>query len=101
MNIIDLRKGPRRSLTTPRVDERRKVVHEFGSPEWLEYVQENQVDCPMTDRRKEERAAEKRQLSDRREQFAETPVDSIDNYTRIYLTPAEKEILQDLYLDDL
>jgi hypothetical protein len=101
MNIIDLRKGPRRSSTTQRVDERRKVSHEFGSPEWLEYLQENQVDCPMDDRRKAERRTEKRQLSDRREEFAEMPADSINNYNRIYLTPAEKEILQDLYLDEL
>jgi hypothetical protein len=101
MNIIDLRKGPRRSSATQRAGERRKVSHEFGSPEWLKYIQENQVDCPLSDRRKAERRTEKRQLSDRREQFAETPVDSVNNYTRIYLTPAEKEILQDLYLDDI
>lgn len=101
MNIIDLRKGPRRSMTTHRTDERRKVVHEFGSPEWLQHIKDNQVDYPMADRRKTERRTEKRQLSDRREQYSTEAADSMNNYTRIYLTPAEKQIIQDLYLGDL
>jgi len=47
MYIIDLRKGPRRSLINQRVEERRKVTSEFGSPEWLKYIKNNQVDCPQ------------------------------------------------------
>lgn len=101
MNIIDLREGSRRSSTTRRTNERRKVEHEFGSPEWLKYIKENQVDCPMIDRRKADRRTEKRQLSDRREQHVEEPGNSITDYERIFLTPAEKQLLEDLYLKDL
>jgi hypothetical protein len=107
MNIIDLREGPRRSVTTRRIaerrlDERRKVVHEFGSSEWLKYINDNQLDCPTIDRRKSERRTEKRQVSERRgEQNPAKPVNSEKKYTRIFLTPAEKKLLEDLYLGDL
>ena len=101
MNIIDLREGPRRSLITGRIDERRKVAHEFVSSEWLKYIKDNAVDCPKIDRRIAERHTEKRQYPDRREPHVAQPADAMNNHVRIFLSPAEKQLIKDLYLSEL
>ena len=101
MNIIDLRKSLRRSPTNQRKEDRRKVPYEFGSPEWLEYMKNNNLDCPKFDRRKGERRNEKRKLPDRRQQQPAEPIFSEKKYARIFLTPAEKKLIEDLYLNDL
>ena len=98
MNIIEMREGPRRSSTTQRIVDRRKVPYEFGSPEWLEYIKNNQVDCPKFNRRRAERRTEK---SDRRQQHDAQPIRSGEKYARVLLSPAEKKLIEDLYLDDL
>ncbi len=100
MNIIELRKTLRRSSVTQRITERRKIPYEFGTPEWLEYIKQNHLDRPIYNRRKEDRRNDKRRLPDRRQQLAET-VRSENNYGRIFLTPAERKLLEDLYLSDL
>jgi hypothetical protein len=101
MNIINLRKNPRRSATTQRIADRRKVAYEFGSPEWLKYIKNNHVDCPIFDRRKAERRTEKRLLPDRREQYIDESIHSEKKHARIFLTPAQKKLIEDLYLTDL
>jgi hypothetical protein len=101
MNIIDLRKSLRRSSVTQRKEDRRKVPYEFGSPEWLEYITKNNLDCPKFDRRKGERRNDKRRLPDRRQQLTEEPIRSEKKYARIFLTPAERKLIEDLYLNDL
>ena len=100
MNIIDLRKSLRRSSVTQRITDRRKVPYEFGSPEWLEYLKKNHLDCPKFNRRKADRRNDKRRLPDRRQQLAEA-VRPEKKYARIFLTPAERKLLEDLYLSDL
>ena len=101
MNIIDLREGLRRSLITQRVLDRRKVPYEFGSPEWLAYIKNNHVDCPKVNRRNADRRNDKRQLPERRQQHVAAPIQSEKKYARIFLTPAEKKLIEDLYLNDL
>ena len=101
MNIINLRKSPRRASTTQRIAERRKVANAFGSPEWVKYTKNNNVDCPKFNRRKAERRTERRRLPDRREQYAEEPIHSKSDYARIFLTSAERKLIEDLYLTDL
>ena len=101
MNIIDLRKSLRRSLVTQRKEDRRKVPYEFGSLEWLEYIRINNLDCPKYDRRKGERRNDKRKLPDRRAQHSAEPIHSEKKYARIFLTPAERKLIEDLYLNDL
>jgi hypothetical protein len=101
MNIINLRESHRRSSTTQRIAERRKVANAFGSPEWLIYIKNNSVDCPKFNRRKAERRTERRRLPDRREQYAAGHIHSKNDYARIFLTPAERQLIQDLYLSDL
>lgn len=101
MNIIDLRKGLRRSSMTKRKEDRRKVPYEFGSPEWLEHLKNNSLECPAINRRKGDRRTDKRCLPDRRQQH---PVESSRferKYARIFLTPAERKLIEDLYLNDL
>jgi hypothetical protein len=98
MNIIDLRKKLQQSSTTERrVIDRRKVSYQFGSPEWLEYMKDNNVECPEEDRRKIIRRDEDR------EQSTEEPEtnESKTCYRRIFLTPSERKLLQDIYLSDL
>jgi len=102
MNIIDLRKSLRRSSMTKRAaDDRRKVPYEFGSPEWLEYLRNNHVHCPKFNRRKADRRTDKRQLPDRRQQHSSEPKRFEKKYARIFLTPAERKLIEDLYLNDL
>lgn len=100
MNIIELRKNLRRSSVTQRITDRRKVPYEFGSPEWIEYIKKNHLDRPKFNRRQADRRNDKRCLSDRRQQHAES-VRSEKKYARIFLTPAERKLLEDLYLSDL
>ena len=101
MNIIDLRTSERRSYITQRKDDRRKVPYEFGSPEWLKFITNNNVDCPTFDRRKVDRRSDKRHLPDRREQYNTESIGSEKKYARIFLTPAERKLIEDLYLNDL
>lgn len=101
MNIIDLRMNIRRSSITQRRDDRRKVPYEFGSPDWLKFITNNNLDCPLFDRRKAERRNDKRCLPDRRQQYIAEPISSDKKYARIFLTPAEKKLIEDLYLNDL
>ena len=96
MNIIDLRKGSRRTLTTEPIAERRKNKSNFGSPEWLEHIKNNLLDCPNFDRRNIER-----RTSDRRENNTTEPAHPTKNSVRIFLTPAEKKLIQDLHMIDL
>jgi hypothetical protein len=96
MNIIDLRKGPRRASTTVPVTERRKNTSEFGSPEWLEHIKNNLLDRPDFDRRNIER-----RTADRRENKAAESAHTTKNSARIFLTPAERKLIQDLHMIDL
>ncbi len=96
MNIIDLRKKLLQSSNHLRIcDDRRKISYQFGSAEWLAYLKNNALECPAEDRRKMIRRKEDR------EAFVETEVaDSETNDRRIFLTPGEKRLLQDIYLSD-
>ena len=96
MNIIDLRKGPRRTSITEPVTERRKNTSEFGSPEWLEHIKNNLLNCPNFDRRNIER-----RTSDRRENNTAESAHPTENSVRVFLTPAEKKLILDLHMIDL
>ncbi|MCX7097761.1 MAG: hypothetical protein NTV43_07660 [Methylococcales bacterium] len=100
MNIIDLRNNRQNPSQNERTGDRRKVPYEFGSPEWLAYVKNNGVDYPVYDRRKGDRRKADRELQDRRQNRAE-PIDAGEEYVRILLTPAERTLIEDLYLIDL
>lgn len=101
MNIIDLRKSLRRSSLTQRVSDRRKIPYVFGSPEWLEYLKKNNLESPKFNRRKAERRNDKRRIPDRRQQFNNESIRSEKKYARIFLTRAERKLIEDLYLNDL
>ncbi len=101
MNIIDLRKSLRRSSLTQRVSDRRKIPYVFGSPEWLEYLKKNNLESPKFNRRKAERRNDKRRIPDRRQQFNNESIRSEKRFARIFLTRAERKLIEDLYLNDL
>jgi hypothetical protein len=67
----------------------------------LEHLKKNNLDCPESDRRKAERRNDKRRLPDRRQQQPTEPIRSEKKYARIFLTPAERKLIEDLYLNDL
>ena len=98
MNIIEMREGLRRTSTAQHQVDRRKVPYEFGSPEWLEYIKNNNVDCPKFNRRQAERRTHK---TDRRQQYDAVPIRSKEKYKRVLLTPAEKKLIEDLYFSDM
>jgi hypothetical protein len=97
MNIIDLRKKLLQSSTEKRVyADRRKVSYQFGSPEWLEYTKNYNIECPTEDRRKIIRREKDRENNN------ETEVgECATTYRRIFLTAGEKRLLQDIYLSDI
>ena len=102
MNIIDLRKSLRRSSVTQRITDRRKITYAFGSPEWLEYLEKNHLDSPKFNRRKaDDRRNDKRRLPDRRQLHNAEYGRSEKKYARIFLTRAERKLIEDLYLNDL
>jgi len=101
MNIIDLRKSLRRALITQRKADRRKITYAFGSPEWLEYFEKNHLDLPKFNRRKADRRNDKRRLPDRRQQHSSQSGRPDKKYARIFLTRAERKLIEDLYLSDL
>ncbi len=100
MYIIDLRKSPRRLFITCKLDERRKITHEFGSSEWLATINNNKVDCPDFNRRKVEKLIDNRHLSDRRAPLVTEP-DLSKKKTSIFLTQGEARLIEDIYLMDL
>ena len=98
---FDRRNTDRRSDKEPCKEDRRKVPHPFGSPEWLKFITENNLDCPRFDRRNADKSSDKRRLPDRRDQYIAKPIRSRKKYVRIFLTGAEKKIIEDLYRTDL
>jgi hypothetical protein len=94
MNVIDLRKKLLQSSTMERrVFDRRKISYQFGSPEWLAFMQGSNLDYPTEERRKIIRREEDKEGN------MET-LDSKTNYKRIFLTAGERRLLQDIYLTD-
>jgi len=95
MNIIDLRKNLRESVTGRLISDRRQNTYAFGTQEWLDYIKQHGLKLPTHDSRKINRRA-----SDNNSQ----PIEAISAkkpYVRILLTPAEKKLLDDMYLSDL
>ena len=93
MNIIDLRKKLLQSSEQRVYCDRRKVSYQFGSPEWLEYMKNNNFACSAEDRRHFIRREADREPAAFDTGNAET------GYKRLFfLTEGEKELLQDIYL---
>ncbi|MGR8981196.1 MAG: hypothetical protein ACU84H_14030 [Gammaproteobacteria bacterium] len=103
MNILNLRKKLRRISKTRRTADRRVCPHQFGTPEWESNIKANYLAWPKEDRRKEERRGRERRLPDRRKNQFHTNERSYfeKKYTRIFLTPEERVLLEDLYLSEL
>lgn len=98
MNIIDLRKNFRRSLMDPSLLDQQEFLCEADLPEWSRGVttNNNTNNILQSDRRKMDRRSNKEGSV----QLAETGA-SKKTYTRILLTPAERRLIEDIYLSDL
>lgn len=103
MNIINLRKNLRRISKTRRIADRRVCPHLFGTTEWERHIKDNYLAWPREDRRKDERRSRERRLPDRRKnQFQPHERNNFEKkYTRFFLTPEERVLLEDLYLSEL
>jgi hypothetical protein len=96
MNIIDLRNKLQQSSTERRnSSDRRTVSYQFGSPEWIEQMKNNNLTYITEERRKIIRRIEDRETANESEN-----TDSTTTYRRIFLTQGEKKLLQDIYLTD-
>lgn len=100
MNIINLRKDPRRSTESRRVTDRRTFPHPFGSPEWIDNVKENYLAWPTQDRRVETRRSDERRNPDRRSQQLSEQRRSEKKFSRIILTREELQLIEDLYMNE-
>jgi hypothetical protein len=98
MNIIDLRKNFRRSLMNSCIPAQGKSVSEMDLPEWSGGVtaNTNTINRSQPERRKMDRRRNKESSV----QLAEAGA-SKKTYTRILLTPAERRLIEDIYLSDL
>ncbi|MCX7066457.1 MAG: hypothetical protein NTW85_01985 [Methylococcales bacterium] len=97
MNIIDLRNKLQQSSTERRISsDNRKVSYQFGSPEWLERMKNKELKYLEEERRKIIRRSEDQESITESE-----TIDTEKTYKRIFLTPGEKKLLQDIYLSDL
>ncbi|MCL7422667.1 MAG: hypothetical protein M8364_17390 [Methylobacter sp.] len=101
MDIIDSRRGSRRTLANRRITDRRTCPYQFGSPEWVENIQKNYLAWPKSDRRMKERRTEDRRVLDRRQQ----PLPDRSRYEKehpwLLLAPEERELIKSLYLNDM
>lgn len=100
MNIINLRKDPRRTVESRRVADRRNVPYEFGSPEWIDNIKKNYLAWPAQDRRIETRRSDERRNPDRRQQQLSEQRRSEKKYSRIILTREELQLIEDLYMSE-
>lgn len=78
-----------------RVSGRRKNPYPYGSAEWRAYLQENAAEYSGNDRR-----TVIRRMEDQSQEVVE-PIASKNAYRRILLEPAERKLIEDLYLIDL
>lgn len=100
MNIINLRKSLRRTSETRREADRRSVPYPFGSPQWLENIKNNYLAWPKSNRRANERRSNERRAIDRREQQQLAERARLkEAYSRIFLSPEEKKLIEDVYFN--
>lgn len=100
MNIINLRKDPRRSVDSRRMADRRVVSYKFGSAEWIDNIKKNYLAWPLEDRRVQDRRAQERRNPDRRQQQASEQARSERKFSRILLTREELQLIEDLYMNE-
>ncbi len=90
MNIIDLRN---QLLETPggeKTNDRRGNPYPYGTQAWHDCINKNGLQLPAFNRRDQDRRETTGQ-----DDLPEQP------YVRILLTPAEKKLLEDVYLSEL
>lgn len=93
MQVIKLRRIPRRVLKIRRLHDRRIAPYEFNSIKWLENIKNNYLVWPKDDRRQvSRRCSLERRGYDRREQLQ-----SLQKCPLTMLTREELQLIEDLY----
>lgn len=100
MNSYDFRRNLRRSSTSRRIADRRKIPYPYDSPEWIENVKDNYLVWPKSNRRNLNRRSSQRRLPDRRQQQLSEQRRSEKKFSSILLTQEEIKLIEDLYLSD-
>jgi len=95
MNIIDLRNKFRETPSTRRLKDRRDNPFPYGSEEWRNFIVDNGFAFPPADRRAESRCTDDMVSEEGQGNEPEKP------YVRILLTPAERKLLEDVFLSEL
>ena len=96
-SIPEARRSERRQMERRRRE--RRVNLEFGSPEWIEYVQSNYLMWPKYDRRQKDRRSQPRRNLEcrRRRQTARIRLAQQQNQTRQHLlSDEEKKALSEI-----
>ncbi len=96
-SIPEARRNERRQMERRRRERRANL--EFGSPEWIEYVQQNYLMWPKYDRRNKDRRTQQRRNLEcrRRRQTARIRFAQQQNQTRLQLlSDEEKKALRDI-----
>lgn len=89
----------RRTSMTRRIADRRETPYPFGSPEWIENIKKHYLVWPQSNRRETGKCANDRRTVERRHQpFGQRH--SEKKYSMPLLTPDERKLIEDLYLDD-
>ena len=101
MTPYDFRHNLRRSSTTRRMSDRRKIPYPFGSPEWVENVKNHYLAWPVSNRRGQCRRSDERRAPDRRQQQLSEQRRSEKKHSPIVLTQEERKLIEDLFLDEL
>lgn len=101
MNLYNLRRTLRRLTATRRVTDRRKILHAFGSQEWIENIKKHYLAWPKSNRRATNRRNKERRALERRTQQLTEQRRSEKKFSMILLTEEERKLIEDLYLSDL
>lgn len=95
MTPTNLRQRARRQQER-RIKERRAVQYQFGSPEWLSRVQQENLLYPKQDRRNCDRRSHERRKKHRRITNTDKTPAVNATWPAQLLTPEEKKMLNDL-----
>ena len=90
-----------RDSSERRVNDRRQVDYEFGSPEWIEHVKKNYVAWPKVDRRQAtRRTAERRQDGSQSQHLSNSSNPLEIDYSSDLLTQDERIFFDNLFKKD-
>jgi len=95
MNIIYLKNKCSETPTARQLKDRRRNPFPYGSKEWRDFIDDNGLAVSHIDRRVKDRRSNEIPPQETGGNGPEKP------YVRILLTPAERKLLEDVFLSEL